>query len=131
MNQIKTGGGPADFIPPDDILDRVTGMLGSTASGFTVPFGGDREKVGLDVGMLMGGDGGKRDVDATVAVELTEVVNLMPMSTGWYADCVRKKFKQDDCRTEKNKSIAEYDSAKKICLEATLDNFILENEHYK
>ncbi|XP_045781563.1 uncharacterized protein LOC123878432 [Maniola jurtina] len=43
MNQIKTGGGPADYIPSDDILDRVSGMLGSTGSGFTVPFGGDKE----------------------------------------------------------------------------------------
>ncbi|CAF4754899.1 unnamed protein product [Pieris macdunnoughi] len=82
MNLIKTGGGPAEFIPPDDILDRVTGMLGSTASGFTVPFGGDREIHGLDGGVLMGGDGKTSgDGDATVAVDLTEVVEYMPMST--------------------------------------------------
>ncbi|CAG4940572.1 unnamed protein product [Parnassius apollo] len=55
MNQIKTGGGPADYIPPDDILDRVTSLLGSTVSGFTVPFGGDKEMAWFDV--CSGADG--------------------------------------------------------------------------
>ncbi|XP_028031859.1 myb/SANT-like DNA-binding domain-containing protein 3 [Bombyx mandarina] len=43
MNRIKTGGGVAEYIPPDEILDRVGSLLGSTVSGFVVPFGGDRE----------------------------------------------------------------------------------------
>ncbi|RVE43101.1 hypothetical protein evm_012242 [Chilo suppressalis] len=41
MNNLKTGGGKPDFIPKDEILDKVTGVLGSTCSGFDVPFGGD------------------------------------------------------------------------------------------
>ncbi|XP_041975893.1 uncharacterized protein LOC121730771 isoform X2 [Aricia agestis] len=43
MNCIQTGGGAGEYIPPDEILDRVTSLLGSTASGFEVPFGGDRD----------------------------------------------------------------------------------------
>ncbi|CAG4954605.1 unnamed protein product [Colias eurytheme] len=39
MNRIQTGGGIPEYIPPDDILDRVADLLGSTASGFVVPFG--------------------------------------------------------------------------------------------
>ncbi|XP_063826807.1 uncharacterized protein LOC135076250 [Ostrinia nubilalis] len=42
MNRLKTGGGAGDYVPPDEILDRVLSLLGSTASGFDVPFGGDR-----------------------------------------------------------------------------------------
>ncbi|KOB73800.1 UPF0439 protein C9orf30-like protein [Operophtera brumata] len=41
MNNLKTGGGKPDFIPPDEILDKVAAVLGSTCSGFDVPFGGD------------------------------------------------------------------------------------------
>ncbi|CAG5016538.1 unnamed protein product [Parnassius apollo] len=51
----QTGGGLADYIPPDDILDRVTSLLGSTVSGFTVPFGGDKEMAWFDV--CSGADG--------------------------------------------------------------------------
>ncbi|KAL0830049.1 hypothetical protein ABMA28_003507 [Loxostege sticticalis] len=40
MNNLKTGGGE-DFITPDDILDKVAGFLGSTCTGFEVPFVGD------------------------------------------------------------------------------------------
>ncbi|CAH2107869.1 unnamed protein product [Euphydryas editha] len=81
MNQIKTGGGPADYIPPDDILDRVSGMLGSTASGFTVPFGGDRETADVDFGG-MSGDGGTSGGDglARVASEITKDIDVMPTS---------------------------------------------------
>ncbi|XP_034836322.1 uncharacterized protein [Maniola hyperantus] len=83
MNQLKTGGGPADYIPPDDILDRVSGMLGSTGSGFTVPFGGDKEIV-VDIGGMSddggnSGDGGIGN-NATVSVELTKDVDFMPTS---------------------------------------------------
>ncbi|CAG9793082.1 unnamed protein product [Diatraea saccharalis] len=39
---IQTGGGKPECIPPDDILDKVAGLLGSTCSGFEVSFGGDR-----------------------------------------------------------------------------------------
>lgn len=38
---MQTGGGKADFIPPDEILDKVADMLGATCTGFMVPFGGD------------------------------------------------------------------------------------------
>ncbi|XP_047511091.1 uncharacterized protein LOC125053659 isoform X1 [Pieris napi] len=43
MNHIKTGGGAPDYIPPDEILDHVSSLLGSTVNGFTVEFGGDAE----------------------------------------------------------------------------------------
>ncbi|CAH0730975.1 unnamed protein product, partial [Brenthis ino] len=43
MNKIKTGGGAPEYIPPDDILDHVSSLLGSTVNGFTVEFGGDAE----------------------------------------------------------------------------------------
>ncbi|XP_045503786.1 uncharacterized protein LOC123703514 [Colias croceus] len=85
MNQIKTGGGPADYIPPDDILDRVSGLLGSTASGFTVPFGGDKETVGVDIGG-MSGDGGTSgdgigDGFARVSDDISKAADLMPTSS--------------------------------------------------
>ncbi|XP_050558499.1 uncharacterized protein LOC126912100 [Spodoptera frugiperda] len=41
MNNLKTGGGKPDFIPPDEILEKVASVLGPTCSGFDVPFGGD------------------------------------------------------------------------------------------
>ncbi|CAH4035957.1 unnamed protein product [Pieris brassicae] len=157
----EISGGPAEFIPPDEILDRVTVMLRST-----VPIGGDREKVGLDVGVPMGGDGGKSgDGDATVAVEPTKVVDFKLMSidgnqivvcdgegegvgvkenvytdeipsrpkrfssdTDW---AVRKNVDQDDSRSARDMSIAEYFSAKKKCLDSKLNNLYLENENYK
>ncbi|CAG4943808.1 unnamed protein product [Parnassius apollo] len=43
MNTIKTGGGVGEYIPPDEILDRVTSLLENTASGLVVPYGGDKE----------------------------------------------------------------------------------------
>ncbi|CAH2096148.1 unnamed protein product [Euphydryas editha] len=43
MERIKTGGGPPGYFPPDDILDRVAALLGSTGEGLTVRFGGDAE----------------------------------------------------------------------------------------
>lgn len=46
---IQTGGGKPDFIPPDELLEKVTSLLGSTCTGFDVPFGGD----GLGVGMVL------------------------------------------------------------------------------
>lgn len=39
----QTGGGPPGYFPPDDILDRVAALLGSTGVGLTVRFGGDAE----------------------------------------------------------------------------------------
>ncbi|XP_060806095.1 uncharacterized protein LOC106138443 [Amyelois transitella] len=51
-------GGPGDYIPPDEILDRVTSLLGSTATGFEVPFGGDRD-------MDCGDDGGCNEGDSS------------------------------------------------------------------
>ncbi|KAJ8727714.1 hypothetical protein PYW07_001833 [Mythimna separata] len=36
----KTGGGK-DYFPPDEVLDKVASLLGSTCQGLTVEFGGD------------------------------------------------------------------------------------------
>ncbi|KAJ0169257.1 hypothetical protein K1T71_014838 [Dendrolimus kikuchii] len=41
FNNLKTGGGKPICIPVDEILDKVAELLGSTGSGFEVPFGGD------------------------------------------------------------------------------------------
>lgn len=38
---LQTGGGKPEFIPPDETLDKVASVLGSTCTGFDVPFGGD------------------------------------------------------------------------------------------
>ncbi|XP_045768687.1 uncharacterized protein LOC123869732 [Maniola jurtina] len=170
MNQIKTGGGPADYIPPDDILDRVSGMLGSTGSGFTVPFGGDKESGVYTAGPS--GDGsnscdGSIGDNATVSAELAKEPDLLPTSIinndievvvcsgdggSIITDCpglqnvtpnkpqrltlatprtVRKKRRPDDSKTAKNNAIAEYFAVKKQCLDAKLNNILLENENYK
>lgn len=59
---MQTGGGAGDYVPPDDILDRVTSLLGSTVSGFVVPFGGDRDPEGVSV--VGGGDDDGGDDDS-------------------------------------------------------------------
>lgn len=41
----KTGGGGPDYIPPDEVLDKVATLLGNTVDGFTVEYGGDAELV--------------------------------------------------------------------------------------
>ncbi|CAH2085597.1 unnamed protein product [Euphydryas editha] len=41
MNNLKTGGGKPDYIPPDEALDKVAAILGSTCEGYSVQFGGD------------------------------------------------------------------------------------------
>ncbi|KOB51859.1 UPF0439 protein C9orf30-like protein [Operophtera brumata] len=33
MNNLKTGGGKPDYIPPDDTLDKVASLLGPTCDG--------------------------------------------------------------------------------------------------
>ncbi|XP_026314318.1 uncharacterized protein LOC113226028 [Hyposmocoma kahamanoa] len=43
MARIKTGGGPPEYFLPDEILDRVAALLGSTGEGLSVEFGGDAE----------------------------------------------------------------------------------------
>ncbi|CAG4918574.1 unnamed protein product [Colias eurytheme] len=48
MERIKTGGGPPGYFPPDEILDRVAALLGSTGEGLTVRFGGDAEPQLID-----------------------------------------------------------------------------------
>lgn len=59
---MQTGGGVPEYIPPDDVLDRVADLLGSTASGFVVPFGGDREPEVVEVvEEYILGDGGSGD----------------------------------------------------------------------
>ncbi|CAG4930550.1 unnamed protein product [Parnassius apollo] len=62
MNTIKTGGGVGEYLSPDEILDRVTSLLGNTASGLFVPYGGDKEPYHFVVicdggGILPNGDG--------------------------------------------------------------------------
>ncbi|XP_026319152.1 uncharacterized protein LOC113229682 [Hyposmocoma kahamanoa] len=54
LNHLKTGGGKPDFILPDETLEKVSGLLGSTCSGFEVPFGGDGVGVVLNADTMMG-----------------------------------------------------------------------------
>lgn len=49
----QTGGGPPGYFPPDEILDRVATLLGSTGEGLIVMFGGDAEPQ-----IIGNGDGG-------------------------------------------------------------------------
>lgn len=39
--KFQTGGGKPEYIPPDEALDKVAAILGSTCEGFSVQFGGD------------------------------------------------------------------------------------------
>lgn len=43
MKKFQTGGGKPEYIPPDDALEKVASMLGSTCDGYSVEFGGDAE----------------------------------------------------------------------------------------
>ncbi|CAG4992901.1 unnamed protein product [Colias eurytheme] len=40
----NTGIGKPEYIPPDEALDKVAGILGATCEGYTLPFGGDAEE---------------------------------------------------------------------------------------
>ncbi|CAG5030481.1 unnamed protein product [Parnassius apollo] len=120
---LQTGGGPADYIPPDDILDRVTSLLGSTVIGFTVPFGGDKEMAWFDV--CGGADG-----IVGISDDLEKIGNVT-VQTEQIVDTKEKKFKPDENRTARNTAIAEYYSAKKQCLDAKLNNINLENDYLK
>lgn len=40
---LQTGGGKPDYIPADDILDRIASILGTTCTGYVVNFGGDKQ----------------------------------------------------------------------------------------
>ncbi|CAG5051337.1 unnamed protein product [Parnassius apollo] len=78
MNSINTGGGVGEYIPPDEILDRVTSLLGNTASGLVVPYGGDREPehfvVISDGGGIVPNGNGVEELggDARVNLEILE-----------------------------------------------------------
>ncbi|KAL4718076.1 hypothetical protein ACJJTC_016226 [Scirpophaga incertulas] len=98
MNNLKTGGGKPDFIPPDEALDKVASILGSTCDGYSVPFGGDAE---IEV------------VDSTAekSVEEQNIV-IVPFDDG--------KLKHQAAATEakasviaRNRAIADYYEAKK------------------
>lgn len=45
---LQTGGGK-DYFPPDEVLDKVAALLGSTCQGFSVEFGGDATTTSTDV----------------------------------------------------------------------------------
>ncbi|CAG4972608.1 unnamed protein product [Parnassius apollo] len=67
MNSIKTGSGVGEYITPDEILERVTSLLGNTASGLVVPYGGDKKPEHFvvicdDGGILLNGDGVERGI---------------------------------------------------------------------
>ncbi|CAG4958825.1 unnamed protein product [Colias eurytheme] len=74
----KTGGGK-DYFPPDEVLDKVTSLLGSTCQGFSVEFGGDAT-IQTDSNLVMG------------EVENVEVINLIVNSDGQGAGGDGKTF---------------------------------------
>ncbi|GBO99786.1 hypothetical protein EVAR_103386_1 [Eumeta japonica] len=57
MNNLKTGGGKPEYIPPDEALEKVAAILGATCDGYTVPFGGDAQvevtETVLDEGLVV------------------------------------------------------------------------------
>ncbi|CAG4957743.1 unnamed protein product [Colias eurytheme] len=153
MNRIQTGGGIPEYIPPDDILDRVADLLGSTASGFVVPFGGDKEE-----GVFVctgdgggGGDGGSGGDGAGQARVLpvesipvlvdTEIIlggkdysklHTPKRLTLSSPKIGKKKLKSTDgSSSARNLAIAEYYTAKKQCLDAKKEFILLQNEKLK
>ncbi|KAM3960748.1 uncharacterized protein ACR2FA_005186 [Aphomia sociella] len=59
---LQTESGLVEYIPPDEILNRVTSELEGSVNRFTVPFGGDKEPVFVIVGdEFVAGEGDKVD----------------------------------------------------------------------
>ncbi|XP_045445445.1 uncharacterized protein LOC123653496 [Melitaea cinxia] len=79
MNNIKTGGGGPDYIPPDEVLDKVATLLGNTVDGFTVEYGGDAELVPeptnwASANVIIGdGDGGGIGSDFVVESQIIKL----------------------------------------------------------
>ncbi|GBP36248.1 hypothetical protein EVAR_85496_1 [Eumeta japonica] len=76
MNNLKTGGGKPEYIPPDEALEKVAAILGATCDGYTVPFGGDAQvevtETVLDEGLV---------VDSAVVIPFdTDTEKLIPIS---------------------------------------------------
>ncbi|XP_045504897.1 uncharacterized protein LOC123701455 [Colias croceus] len=148
MNRIKTGGGAPPYIPPDEILDRVASLLGSTVDGFTVEFGGDSEQV-VDYG----------DGDCSDGAIINEVEKELPLDNGDgqevpflvvntpaavgpalpkrlflgtpRASGSKKRPKPDEGCIRRNLAIAEYYEKKKMVLDCTYEKIKLENEKLK
>ncbi|XP_045450851.1 uncharacterized protein LOC123659711 [Melitaea cinxia] len=87
MNNIKTGGGGPDYIPPDEVLDKVATLLGNTVDGFTVEYGGDAELVPeptnwASANVIIGdGDGGGIGSDFVVESQIIKL-NASSISPG-------------------------------------------------
>ncbi|KAL4703697.1 hypothetical protein ACJJTC_005261 [Scirpophaga incertulas] len=150
MNQLKTGGGTPEYIPPDDILDTVSSLLGSTVEGFTVEFGGDAEmnvsisndnpKVQLpDVDKLLPETPTVEESLIFIQEQPTPIVTPIltprtalfpgPRASGFKRRLEKKK--DDDGRRERNLAMAAYYASKKTYLDANVENIYLQNEKLK
>ncbi|KAL4721005.1 hypothetical protein ACJJTC_016776 [Scirpophaga incertulas] len=117
MNQLKTGGGTPEYIPPDDILDTVSSLLGSTVEGFTVEFGGDAE-----MNVSISNDNPK--------VQLPDVDKLLPETpTVSNEDWRRKKMMMVEGR--ETWQWLHIMHQKKTYLDANVENIYLQNEKLK
>ncbi|CAH1636185.1 unnamed protein product [Spodoptera littoralis] len=105
MNNLKTG--KPGYIPPDEIIEKVTSVLGSTCSGFEVPFGGDgvgvTENVTFELDNADGWTQVQEQLDTNDASVNIQDESLLPIST-------TKKFKtnQEDGKLQRNLAVARY-----------------------
>ncbi|XP_021204376.2 uncharacterized protein LOC119628389 [Bombyx mori] len=156
MNNIKTGGGGPSYIPPDDVLDRVAALLGSTVDGFTVAYGGDAELIPCAGSSNGGGDehglegvidnvidNGAEVLECNSGVEVlkecvvedTGPCSVTPPNPKFLhtpkASGFKRKSKFDEHRASRNQAIANYYNAKSKLLEAKFENIVLENKKLK
>ncbi|KAJ8714436.1 hypothetical protein PYW07_002661 [Mythimna separata] len=126
MNQIQTDG-PLDYTPSDDVLDRVADVLGSTATGFI-----DKKP---DISILGDGDGSGDGFIGGPAEVLPihydpglKNSHSVPVSI----DPGKRNAKTaDDGKAARNIALAEYYIAKKHCVDAQLQNILLQNENLR
>ncbi|CAH0663862.1 unnamed protein product [Spodoptera exigua] len=114
------GGGKADVIPADEILDKVANLIRSTCTGFEVPFGGDRYGGGEVLFELEMGTNSKR-IHNNAAVQMPTEDLLLHTKEA-------KKIKAEDGRRERNLAIAEYLKKKTEKLELEIKLLKLANK---
>ncbi|CAH2106031.1 unnamed protein product [Euphydryas editha] len=149
-NNLQTGGGKPDFIPPDEILEKVAGLMGSTCTGFEVPFGGDgvginSSQEAINVDATMGEDIYILPLEAEVVSECktsldiatpineakkrkfqTGIYGMTKMAKELQTNIGRKKKKEDNGQRERNLAVADYYKTKRIKLDLEIEILKLE-----
>lgn len=167
MNYIHADNGLAEYIPPNDVLDRVSNILGSAYNGPSVPFEGDKDpefivcdaKIELaDINDDVDDEsseapaspenvpvfGGGRTHSPTPNIEPERLTFTTPRDveikiTPAWGKLDRSKMdrdfalpepwtKLDRSKMDKNFALAKYYKTKKLCLDAKLNNILLQNE---